>query len=96
MLDLRLSRDQSLLIETPSGGVEVCVLDVRPQDEEATIEVLVPDDWTIDGIPKRAYRLHEEFVVNVPDGTIRLKLLRFRSEPRRHRRLGRARHRRPT
>jgi hypothetical protein len=78
MLDLRLSRDQSLVIETPSGGVEVCVLDVRPQDQEATIEVLVPDDWTLDGIPGRAYRLHEEFVVDVPDGQIRLKLLRFR------------------
>ena len=78
MLDLRLRKDESLLIETPSGGVEVCVLDVRPQDDEATLEVLVPDEWTIDGIPGRAYKLHEEFVVAVPDGSIRLKLLRFR------------------
>ena len=78
MLDLRLRRDESLLIETPSGGVEVCVLEVRPQDNEATIEVLVPDEWTLDGIPGRAYRLHDEFVVAVPDGSIRLKLLRFR------------------
>jgi hypothetical protein len=79
MLDLRLSRDQSLIIETPSGGVEVSVLDVKPQDEVATMEVLVPDDWTVDGIPERVYKLHEEFVLGVPDGEIRLKLLRFRS-----------------
>jgi hypothetical protein len=78
MLDLRLRRDESLLIETPSGGVEVHMLDVRPKDDEATIEVLVPDDWTMDGIPERAYKLHEEFVLPVPDGQIRLKLLRFR------------------
>ena len=30
-------------------------------------------------MPERAYKLHEEFVVAVPDGKIRLKLLRFRS-----------------
>ena len=78
MLDLRLSRDQSLVIETPSGGVEVSVLDVRPLDGEARIEVLVPDEWTLDGIPERAYKLHEEFVASVPDGQIRLKILRFR------------------
>ena len=78
MLDLRLRKDESLLIETPSGGVEVVVLEVRSQDEQATIEVLVPDEWTIDGLPERAYSLHEEFIVPVPDGQIRLKLLRFR------------------
>jgi hypothetical protein len=78
MLDLRLRKDESLVIETPSGGVEVVVVEVRPQDEEATIEVLVPDEWTMDGIPERAYRLREEFVVPVPDGHIRLKVLRFR------------------
>ena len=45
MLDLRLSSDQSLSIETPSGDVEFCVLEVHPETSEATIEVLVPGEW---------------------------------------------------
>jgi hypothetical protein len=78
MLDLRLSSDQSLVVETPSGDVEVYVSEVRSEAGEATIEVAVPDDWADLGIPATTYRLHDEFVLHAPGGDIRLKLLRFR------------------
>jgi hypothetical protein len=81
MLDLRLSSDQCLVVETPSGDVEVCVLDVRPQASEATIEVAVPEDWGSKEPEATTYKLHDEFVVRAPDGEIRLKLLRFRPRP---------------
>jgi hypothetical protein len=81
MLDLHLSSDQSVCIETPSGDVEVCIDEVRPENNEATIEVVVPDEWD-GGLPDpRTYKVLEEFVVSVPDGQIRLKLLRFRPRP---------------
>ena len=81
MLDLHLSSNQCLDIGTPSGEVEVCVLDVRPESNEASIEVTGPEDWDV-ALPSEAtFKLHDEFVVAVPDGQIRLKLLRFRPRP---------------
>ncbi len=81
MLDLRLNQDQSLSIETPSGDVEVCVLEVHPETSEATIEVLVPGEWQSGTTPTTTYKVHDEFVVGTPDGEIRQKVLRFRPRP---------------
>ena len=81
MLDLHLSNNQSLGIETPSGDVEVCVLEVHPESSEALIEVLLPDEWTLAAPETTSYKLHQEFIVKVPDGQIRLKVLRFRPRP---------------
>ena len=82
MLDLHLSRFQGIAIETPSGEVEVIVTEVRPEANEADIEIAVPDDWQdAPSSEPTTYRLHEEFTIGVPDGTIRLKVLRFRPRP---------------
>ena len=81
MLDLHLSSNQCLCVETPSGEVEVCVLDVRPETNEASIEVKGPEEWDVALPGETTYKLHDEFVVGVPDGQIRLKLLRFRPRP---------------
>jgi hypothetical protein len=81
MLDLHLSTNQCLGIETPSGGVEVCVIEVNPESSQASIEVTGPDDWDVPLPGETTFKLHEELVVTVPDGQIRLKLLRFRPRP---------------
>ena len=78
MLDLHISEGQGLLIETPSGGVEVWASEIRPEDEQATLEIIVPDEWTIEG-STAAYKLHQELELDVPDGRIRIKVLRFRT-----------------
>ena len=80
MLDLHLSSDQCLSIETPSGDVEVCVLEVHPETQEAMIEVVLPEEWA-GAPPPSSYKLHQEFVIGAPDGQIRLKVLRFRPRP---------------
>ena len=82
MLDLHLSRFQAIAIETPSGDVEVSVVEVRSEANEADIEIAVPDGWQNAPPPEPVtYRLHEEFSIGAPDGTIRLKVLRFRPRP---------------
>ena len=80
MLDLHLAPFQAISIETPSGDVEVSVVEVRPEANEATIEIDVPDGWPAPATPQ-AYKLHEEFSIAAPDGQIRLKVLRFRPRP---------------
>jgi hypothetical protein len=80
VLDLHLRQYQAIGIETPSGEVEVCVLDVRPQTSEADIEVTVPEEWPQQPAPA-TYKLHDEFSIAAPDGPIRLKVLRFRPRP---------------
>ena len=80
MLDLHLRQYQAIGIETPSGDVEVVVLDVRPELSEADIEIAVPDGWQQPDTPA-TYRLHDEFNIGAPDGQIRLKVLRFRPRP---------------
>jgi hypothetical protein len=82
LLDLHLSRFQGVAIETPSGDVEVIVTEVRPETNEAEIEVNVPDEWQNPPTPDATtYRLHDEFTIGAPDGTIRVKVLRFRPRP---------------
>ena len=81
MLDLHLRQYQGIGIETPSGDVEVIVLDVRPELSEADIEVSVPDGWEQPAPPPSTYKLHDEFSIGAPDGQIRLKVLRFRPRP---------------
>lgn len=81
MLDLHLSSGQGLSVETPSGDVEVIVLEVHPETKETTIEVLVPDEWAGTVPPAATYKLHEEFAISAPDGQIRIKVLRFRPRP---------------
>jgi len=81
MLDLHLSSGQALAIETPSGDVEVCVLEVHPETSETTIEVSVPEEWETTIAAPTVYKLQEEFIISVPDGQIRIKVLRFRPRP---------------
>ena len=80
MLDLRLAVDQGILIETPSGDVEIGVLEIEPENEVATIAVIFPDEWDQPEPEPTARKLHDEFVVDVPDGQIRFKVLRFRPQ----------------
>lgn len=80
MLDLRVSPGQGILIETPSGDVEVWAVDVQPEASRATLEVVMPEDWEQPSYTA-GYNLHEEFNLAVPDGEIRIKLLRFRPRP---------------
>ena len=80
MLDLHIASGQGLLIETPSGDVEVWAVDVKPEASEATLEVVVPEGWPQEPFTA-AYKLHEEFRLQVPDGQIRVKVLRFRPRP---------------
>lgn len=80
MLDLHLSSGQGLVIETPSGDVEVCALEVQPEDNQVTIEVVVPEGWETEA-STAAYGLHQEFTIPVPDGQVRIKVLRFRPRP---------------
>ena len=67
-----------------SAGIAVVTkegkLEVHPEAKEAMIEVTLPDAWP-SAPPPTAYKLHEEFVIGVPDGQIRLKVLRFRPRP---------------
>ena len=81
MLDLHLSPFQGLSIETPSGDVEVSVVEVRPETKEAVLEIDVPDGWPSPPESPSTYKLHEELSIGAPDGQIRLKVLRFRPRP---------------
>jgi hypothetical protein len=77
VLDLRLSQEQSLFILTPLGEVEVCATEVKPEAEEATIEVTLPEELeshTTSG----TYKLLDELTIEAAGETIRLKVLRFR------------------
>ena len=80
MLDLHLSDGQGLLIETPSGDVEVWATDVQPKDERVTVELVVPGDWK-DQPSTTQCKLHQELIVQTTDGQIRVKVLRFRPRP---------------
>lgn len=80
MLDLHLSTGQGLLIETPSGDVEVVVEEVDPIEKKATLDVAVPEEWPAPS-HVTAYSVREEFTVEAPDGVIRIKVLRFRPRP---------------
>lgn len=80
MLDLHISSGQGLSIETPSGEVEVWAVDVRPQESQVDLELVVPAEWPIEG-SSATYGLHQEFALDVPDGRIRIKVLRFRPRP---------------
>ena len=80
MLDLRLSADQGLLIETPTGDVEVVAVEVQSEESQATLEVVVPEGWQ-EQTYTATYGLHEEFALHAPDGQIRIKVLRFRPRP---------------
>jgi hypothetical protein len=81
VLDLRLSANQCLGVSTPSGDVEVCVTEVHPETSEATIEIDVPEEWPVPAPEAASYKLHQELTLEVPDGRIRLKVLRFRPRP---------------
>jgi hypothetical protein len=81
VLDLHLSQYQGLAIETPSGDVEVSVVEVRPEAGEATLEIDVPEEWKGAPISPATFKLHEELSIGAPDGSIRLKVLRFRPRP---------------
>src|SRR5687768_3662494 len=80
MLDLHLSTGQGLSIETPSGEVEVWTVEVQPEESQVTLELVVPEEWPIEG-SRETYKLHQELSLQVPDGQIRLKVLRFRPRP---------------
>jgi hypothetical protein len=80
MLDLHIGGGQGLLIETPSGDVEVWALDVQPQESQTTLEIVLPEEWKQDSYTAD-YRLHEEFQIEAPEGRIRIKVLRFRPRP---------------
>jgi hypothetical protein len=80
MLDLHLSGGQGLLIETPSGDVEVWALEVQPEEKQVTLEVTVPEGWQ-DQAHTATYKLHQEFELQAPEGQIRIKVLRFRPRP---------------
>ena len=80
MLDLHLSSGQGLLIETPSGDVEVWAVEVQPEEQQVTVEVVVPEDWA-ERPHTGAYKLHQEFKLQAPEGEIRIKVLRFRPRP---------------
>jgi hypothetical protein len=81
MLDLHLSQYQGIAIETPSGDVEVSVVEVRPEANEALIEINVPDGWKDAPESPAPFKLHQELSIGAPDGQIRLKVLRFRPRP---------------
>ena len=80
MLDLHLSNGQGLSIETPSGGVEVWTVEVHPEDKQVDLEVVVPVEWALEALTG-TYKLHQEIAMQVPDGQIRIKVLRFRPRP---------------
>jgi len=80
MLSLHITEGQGLLIETPSGDVEVWVDELRPETDHVALDVIVPEDWA-DGPGAANYKLHDEFTLAVPDGQIRLKVLRYRPRP---------------
>ena len=80
MLDLHISSGQGILIETPSGDVEVLADEIQPEAKQVTVEVVVPDTWEVESFTA-AYALHQEFTVQAPDGQIRIKVLRFRPRP---------------
>lgn len=80
MLDLHISSGQGLLIETPSGDIEVIALDIEPQQSQTTLELVIPEDWEIKPYTQ-TYKLHEEFELKAPEGRIRIKVLRFRPRP---------------
>jgi hypothetical protein len=80
MLDLHLSSGQGLVVETPTGDVEVWVQDVLPDQSQVKIEVVLPDEWT-EKSRTTTFKLQEEFSVQAPDGLIRVKVLRFRPRP---------------
>lgn len=80
MLDLHLSNGQGLMISTPSGDVEVWVVEVQPEEKQVIIETTIPEGWET-ASESATYNLHQEFMVQAPDGQIRLKVLRFRPRP---------------
>jgi hypothetical protein len=80
MLDLHLSSGQGLVVETPSGDLEVWAVEVEPERKQVTLELIVPEEWETSSA-QAAYKLHDEFTVPVPDGQVRFKVLRFRPRP---------------
>lgn len=77
MLDLHIANGQSILIETPSGGVEVWADAVRSQDKEVELDVIGQE--ALSSLSRKGtFGLHDEIVVEAPDGNIRIKVLRFR------------------
>src|SRR5688572_13767664 len=80
MLDLHISSGQGILIETPSGDVEVMAEEIQPEAKQVTVEVVLPEGWESES-HTTAYALHQEFTVEAPDGRIRIKVLRFRPRP---------------
>ena len=80
MLSLHISAGQGLLIETPSGDVEVWADEVKPEADQVALDIVVPEDWQ-EQPGAASYKLHDEFTLSVPDGQIRLKVLRFRPRP---------------
>ena len=80
MLDLHLSAGQGLVIETPSGDVEVWALGVVPENSAVEIEVVVPNEWQ-ETSRTDTFKLQQEFQIQAPDGVIRVKVLRFRPRP---------------
>ena len=80
MLDLHISGGQGVLIETPSGDVEVIALEIQPEEKQVTIEVVVPEGWQAQPFTA-TYALHQEFQLDAPDGPVRIKVLRFRPRP---------------
>lgn len=80
MLSLHIGAGQGLLIETPSGDVEVWAEDVKPEANQVSLGFVVPEEW--ENHPQAAtYQLLDEFTLTVPDGEIRLKVLSFRPRP---------------
>ncbi len=80
MLSLHIGTGRGLLIETPSGDVEVWADDIRPEAGEVALDILVPEEWE-DQPAAATYKLNDEFTFAVPDGEIRIKVLRFRPRP---------------
>ena len=80
MLDIHMSGGQGVLIETPSGDVEVMAIDVQPGLQQVDLEVAVPESWQGEALTA-TYKLHDEFVVQAPKRPIRIKVLRFRPRP---------------
>jgi hypothetical protein len=80
MLSLHIAAGQGLMIETPSGDVEVWADDVKPEEKQVALDFITPEEWE-DRPVAATYKLLDEFMLAVPDGQIRIKVLRFRPRP---------------
>jgi hypothetical protein len=80
MLSLHIAEGRGLLIETPSGDIEVWADEVKPEEDRVALDFITPDEWQ-DRPEAASFKLHDELTLKAPDGEVRLKVLRFRPRP---------------